>query len=179
VPNLTIEAGAKDSNFTIDLEAPLNQGTEQPDFSNNTYTNVEPHFSANYTFTPNWSAYLQLAKGLAYPIVTEEENVPNDPKDLAATGTTYNPANLKDETTINYQLGTVFKTDTVQRRRRRLPDRHRQRLVSSVTDPNDSTNTLVFQSKGAWLSGVEAEGTYYYGQRPERLCERFPQPRGL
>ena len=28
IPNLTIEAGVKDSNFTIDLEAPVNQGTE-------------------------------------------------------------------------------------------------------------------------------------------------------
>ena len=36
VPNLTIEAGVKDSNFTIDLEAPLNQGTEAPYFTNNT-----------------------------------------------------------------------------------------------------------------------------------------------
>ena len=162
VPNLTIEAGAKDSNFTIDLEAPLNQGTEQPDFSNNTYTSVEPHFSANYLFTPNWSAYLQLAKGLAYPIVTEEENVPSDPKDLAATGTTFNAANLKDETTINYQLGTVYKTE----RFNADADVYLidiDNVLSSVTDPNDSTNTLVFQSKGAWLSGVEAEATYYLG----------------
>jgi iron complex outermembrane receptor protein len=36
-------------------------------------------------------------------------------------------------------------------------------LVSSVVDPNDSTNTLFFQSKGAWMSGVEAEMTYYIG----------------
>ena len=90
--NLTIEAGVKDSNFTIDLEAPLNQGTEAPDFTNNTYTNYEPHFSANYQFTPNWSAYVQLAKGIAYPIVTDEENIPNDAKDLKATGSAYNPA---------------------------------------------------------------------------------------
>jgi iron complex outermembrane receptor protein len=83
LPNLTIEAGVKDSNFTIDLEAPVNQGTEKPDFSNYTYTNVEPHFSANYLITPNWSAYVQWAKGIAYPIVTDEENVPNDPKDLS------------------------------------------------------------------------------------------------
>ena len=55
IPKLTIEAGVKDSNFTIDLEAPVNQGTEQPDFNNYTYTNLEPHFSANYAFTPDWS----------------------------------------------------------------------------------------------------------------------------
>ncbi len=35
--------------------------------------------------------------------------------------------------------------------------------MSSVTDPNDSTNTLYFQSKGAWMSGLEVEGTYYVG----------------
>jgi len=162
VKNLTIEAGVKDSNFTIDLVAPVNQGTEKPDFTNNTYTNVEPHLSANYAFTPNWSAYVQLAKGIAYPIVTDEENVPNDPKDLAATGTSYNPANLKEEQTVNYQAGTVFKTD----RFNADADVYLiniNNLVSSVTDPNDSTNLLFFQSKGAWLSGVEAEGTYYVG----------------
>jgi iron complex outermembrane receptor protein len=162
LPNLTFEAGFKDSNFTIDLEAPLNQGTEQRDFTNNTYTNVEPHFSANYSFTPNWSAYVQLAKGLAYPIVTDEENVPQDQKDLSATGTTYNPANLKEETTVNYQIGTVYKTE----RFNADADVYVidiDNLVSSVTDPNDSTNTLDFQSKGAWLSGIEAEATVYIG----------------
>ena len=158
--NLTIEAGVKDSNFTIDLEAPLNQGTEQPDFSNNTYTKVEPHFSANYALTPTWSAYVQLAKGIAYPIVTDEENVPSDAKD--ANGLTYNPATLKEEQTVNYQLGTVYKTD----RFNADADVYLidiDNLVSSVTDPNDSSNTLFFPSKGAWVSGVEAEGTYYLG----------------
>ena len=162
LPNLTFEAGIKDSNFTIDLEAPLDQGTEQPNFTNNTYTNVEPHFSANYSFAPNWSAYVQLAKGLAYPIVTDEENVPNDAKDLAATGTTYNPGNLKEETTINYQIGTVYKTERFNADAD-LYVIDIDNLVSSVTDPNDSTNTLVFQSRGAWLSGIEAEATCYLG----------------
>jgi iron complex outermembrane recepter protein len=160
IKNLTIEAGVKDSNFTIDLEAPINQGTEQPDFNNYTYTNVEPHFSANYSFTPNWSAYVQLAKGIAYPIVTDEENVPEDAKDT--NGLTYNPSTLKEETTINYQAGTVFKTDKFNAD----ADAYLidiDNLVSSVTDPNDSTNTLFFESKGAWVSGVEAEATYYLG----------------
>jgi len=162
LPGLTIEAGIKDSNFSIDLEAPVNQGTEVPDFTNNNYTNIEPHFSANYQFTSNWSAYFQWAKGIAYPIVTDEENVPNDPKDLAATGSSYNPGNLKEETTVNYQLGTVFKTN----RFNADADVYLiniDNLVSSVTDPNDSTNTLDFQSKGAWMSGIEAEATYYVG----------------
>jgi iron complex outermembrane receptor protein len=162
IKNLTIEAGVKDSNFTIDLEAPVNQGTEQPDFSNSTYTNIEPHLAANFSFTPNWSAYVQLAKGIAYPIVTDEENVPNDAKDLSATGTSYNPSNLKEEQTVNYQLGTVYKTDRFNADADvYLIDINN--LVSSVVDPNDSTNTLFFQSKGAWLSGLEVEGTYYIG----------------
>jgi len=162
IKNLTIEAGVKDSNFTIDLEAPVNQGTEKPDFSNYTYTNVEPHFSANLQLTPDWSAYVQLAKGIAYPIVTDEENVPQDPLDIAKTGSSYNPANLKEETTINYQLGTVYKTN----RFNADADVYLiniDNLVSSVTDPNDPTNTLFFQSKGAWVSGLEAEATFYIG----------------
>jgi iron complex outermembrane receptor protein len=162
IKNLTIEAGVKDSNFTIDLVAPVNQGTEQPDFSNYTYTNIEPHLSANYSFTPNWSAYAQLAKGIAYPIVTDEENVPEDPKDIAKTGSSYNPGNLKEEQTINYQVGTVYKTDRFNADADvYLIDINN--LVSSVTDPNDSTNSLYFQSKGAWMSGIEVEGTYYIG----------------
>ncbi len=162
IKNLTIEAGVKDSNFTIDLEAPVNQGTEAPDFTNNTYTNIEPHLSANYTILPNWTAYAQLAKGIAYPIVTDEENVPNDAKDIAKTGTSYNPANLKEEQTINYQIGTVYKTDRFNADADvYLIDINN--LVSSVTDPNDPTNTLFFQSKGAWLSGIEAEATFYIG----------------
>ncbi|HEY5226983.1 MAG TPA: TonB-dependent receptor, partial [Opitutaceae bacterium] len=162
IKNLTIEGGVKDSNFTIDLEAPVNQGTEKPDFTNNTYTNVEPHLSANYSITPNWSAFVQLAKGIAYPIVTDEENVPNDPLDVAKTGSSYNPGNLKEEETINYQVGTVYKVD----RFNADADVYLidiDNLVSSVTDPNDPTNLLFFQSKGAWLSGIEAEATYYIG----------------
>jgi iron complex outermembrane receptor protein len=162
IPNLTIEAGVKDSNFTIDLEAPVNQGTEQPDFSNYTYTNLEPHFSANYRITQDWSAYLQLAKGIAYPIVTDEENVPEDPKDIAKSGSSYTPGNLKEEQTVNYQLGTVYKMDRLNADADvYLIDINN--LVSSVVDPNDSTNTLYFQSKGAWVSGLEAEATYYVG----------------
>jgi iron complex outermembrane recepter protein len=159
-PNLTIEAGVKFSNYTIDLEAPVNQGPETPDFHNYTYTNIEPSASANYKFTQDWSAYLQVAEGVAYPIVTDEEDIPNDPKD--PSGTSYNPANLKEEYTINYQVGTVFKTD----RFNADADAYVidiDNLVSSVTDPNDSTNTINFQSKGAWMSGVEVEGTYYVG----------------
>jgi iron complex outermembrane receptor protein len=160
--NLTIEAGVKDSNFTIDLEAPVNQGTEQPNYNNYTYTNYEPHLSVNLAITPNWSAYAQLAEGMAYPIVTDEENVPNDPLDIAKTGSAYSPQSLKEEKTMNYQLGTVFKTD----RFNADADVYLidiDQLVSSVTDPNDPTNLLFFQSKGAWMSGVEVEGTYYVG----------------
>jgi iron complex outermembrane receptor protein len=162
IKNLSIEVGVKDSNFTIDLEAPVNQGTEKPDFSNYTYTNLEPHFSANYSITQDWSAYVQVAKGIAYPIVTDEENVPNDPADLAKTGSSYNPGNLKEEQTMNYQLGTVFKTNRFNADADvYLIDINN--LVSSVTDPNDPTNSLYFQSKGAWMSGLEVEGTYYVG----------------
>ena len=62
--NLTLEAGVKDSNYTIDLEAVVNQTDLPPDFNNYTYTNWEPHFSANYAFTSNWSGYVQFAKGV-------------------------------------------------------------------------------------------------------------------
>lgn len=162
IPNLTIEAGVKDSNFTIDLEAPLNQGTEQRDFSNNTYTNLEPHFSINYLLTPNWSVYGEVAQGIAYPIVTDEENVPADAKDTAVGATPYNPGNLKEEQTMNFQVGTVFKTGRFNADfDAYLIDI--KNLVSSVVDPNDSTNNLYFQSKGAWVSGLEAESAYYLG----------------
>ncbi len=47
VPNLTIEAGVKDSNFTIDLDqAPLNpRGTEAPYFTNNAPTPTSSRIS--------------------------------------------------------------------------------------------------------------------------------------
>jgi iron complex outermembrane receptor protein len=162
IPNLTIEAGVKDSNFTMDLEAPLNQGTEQKDFSNNTYTNLEPHLSINYLLTPNWSVYGEVAKGIAYPIVTDEENVPADAKDTSAGVAAYNPGNLKEEQTMNFQVGTVYKTGRFNADfDAYLIDINN--LVSSVVDPNDPTNNLYFQSKGAWVSGLEAEGAYYLG----------------
>ncbi|HEY3754653.1 MAG TPA: TonB-dependent receptor [Opitutaceae bacterium] len=159
LPNLSIEGGVKDSNFTIDLEAPVNQGTLGVDFTNNTYSKVQPYLDATYYFTPYWTAYAQVAEGIAYPIVTDEENVPSDAKDSTRT---YNPGNLKEEETVNFQVGSVYKTA----RFNGDIDVYLiniNNIVSSVVDPNDSTNTLYFQSKGAWLSGVEAEGTYYLG----------------
>ena len=161
-PAVTVEAGVKYSSFTIDLLAPVNQGTEAPDFTNNTYTNWEPHLSVNYAITSSWSAYAQLAKGIAYPIVTDEENVPADPKDVAAGASPYNPANLKEEQTINYQAGTVYKHERLNADADAyLIDINN--IVSSVADPNDSTNLLFFQTKGAWVSGLEAEATFYIG----------------
>lgn len=162
VPNLTIEAGVKDSNYTIDLEAPVNQTDLPPDFNNYTYTKVLPLVSINYLITPVWSVYAQAAEGVAYPIVTDEENIANDSKDVGSGETPYNPAELKEETTNNYQVGTVYKTDKFNADADvYLIDINN--LVSSVTDPSDPNNTIYFGSKGAWVSGLEAEGTYYVG----------------
>ena len=112
----------KDSNFTIDLEAPDNQGTEKPDFSNYTYTNFEPHLSANYSLTPNWSR-MQPPRGDRVPDRDGRGERAERPEGtLAAGGASYSPGNLKEEQTTNYQLGDRSQDGQVQRRRRRVPD---------------------------------------------------------
>jgi iron complex outermembrane receptor protein len=158
LPNLSIDAGVKYSSFTIDLEAPVNQGTATPLFYNATYTKVLPDVSVNYRLASDWSVYAQAAEGYLYPNLSLLETVPNDPKD--ATPTT--PTSVKGEQTWNYQIGTVYKTA----RFNADIDAYYinfSNYLASVTDPNDSANTLYFLAKGAYYSGVEAEGTFYVG----------------
>ena len=160
IPNLTLEAGVKFSNFTIDTEALVNQTKAlAPLFYNATYRQTAPDAEINYRVTQEWSAYAQVAKGMLFPNVTEAEVTPNDPKDILFS---YDPKNLKEQTTTNYQVGTVFKADRLNAD----VDVYWidiNNYVSSVTDPADSTNTLYFNSKGAVYSGLEAEVTYYVG----------------
>jgi hypothetical protein len=162
IKNLTIEAGVKDSNFTIDLEAPVNQGTESR-ISATTPTRTGAPLLRQLPVHAELVGLRAGGEGDCLPDRDRRGERPERSRRiLAATGTTYNPANLKEEQTINYQVGTVFKTDRFNADADvYLIDINN--LVSSVTDPNDSTNTLYFQSKGAWVSGLEVEGTYYVG----------------
>ena len=164
VKNLTIEAGVKDSNFTIDLEAPVNQGTEKPDFTNNTYTNLEPHLSANYTITPNWSAYVQLAKGIAYPIVTDEENVPEDPKDLAATGHKLQPGEPQGGADAELPGRHRLQDGQVQCRCGRLPDRHQQPGVLG-DGPQRLHELALFSVQGRLVERRRGRGDILRGRR--------------
>ena len=43
--------------------------------------------------------------------MTDEENVPARPEGHWRRAKRLQPGNLKEETTINYQVGTVYKTD--------------------------------------------------------------------
>ena len=181
VPNLTIE-GASRTRTSPSISKPRStRAPRRPISATYTYTNIEPHFSANYQFTPNWSAYLQVAKGIAFPIDTDEENVPNDAKRHQGRRCdslqSRKPGRRKRRSTT--RVGTVFKTDRFNAVRGRAYLIDINNLVSSVTDPNDSTNSLYFQSKGAWVSGIEVEGTYYLGGGLEHVCERVHQQGGL
>ena len=159
IPNLTLDAGIKYSSFTIDLEAPVNQTSGQlPLFYNATYSKAVPDFSANYALTSHWSVYGQIAEGFLFPNLSLLETNPNDPKDPTPS----TPTSVKSSYTLNYQVGTVYKTDRFNGDIDAYYINYKN-YISSVTDPNDSNNTLYFLSKGVNYSGVEAEGTFYVG----------------
>jgi iron complex outermembrane receptor protein len=99
--NLTITPGFKYVDFTRDVHATNENvaGAAQkntPIFAHNNYQSPLYFLTANYKITPDWALYGQFATSFLVPELS----------DLYTTGVSVQ--NLKSETTVNYQLGTVY-----------------------------------------------------------------------
>jgi iron complex outermembrane receptor protein len=147
--DLTFDFGMKYENSHRDLEAPVNQTTRTPLWGEFTYSGATPSVSANYRLTPEWSVYAQYAQGWLAPNL-QLFYVSNPAKD-----------NVSPQTTSNYQVGTVYKTDKLNADvdaywidYKNLPIT----IVDGITQ-----NPYYVTASGAYYSGVEAEATYSVG----------------
>lgn len=148
-PALTLNPGVKYVSFTRQIEAPINQTTRTPLYYQQTTPKTLPYLSANYRLAADWSAYAQVAKGFLAPN-NNQFYVPNPALNQA-----------KPQETVNYQIGTVYKTDRFNADFDLYSiDYHNFPLT--ITDP--VTNQPYFSTAdGAKFSGAETQFTYQLG----------------
>jgi iron complex outermembrane receptor protein len=145
IENLTVLPGFKYTSYTRTVDAQLNKSTGLPLDTSITYAAPQPAISANYKFAPNWSAYVQAAKGFqAPPIATFQVNVLS--------------SSLKPEDTTNYQIGTTYKAKawTLSADVYYIDFSN---FLSSQTVPA-TTETTYVNAGGVIYQGVELEGQY-------------------
>jgi iron complex outermembrane receptor protein len=156
VQRLTFTPGVKYMSVSRRIEAPINQTTNLlPAYYTETFSKALPVVLTNYRLSDHWSAYGQLAEGfLTPPLAFFQADHPEDNR-------------VKPQTTTNYQLGTVYKTNRFNAdfagyfiRTHNLP--------VSIVNPNQTgiinqNDKITLVARGAYYSGVEAQGTFYVG----------------
>ncbi len=156
LPDLTLTPGVKYMRVQRVIEAPINQTTNLlPAFFGQVYSKTMPLVTANYRLAPHWSAYAQYATGfLTPPLAFFQEDHPENNV-------------VKPQTTTNYQVGTVYKTNRFNAdvdgyfiRSHNLPVSQINPNQTGIINPND---LVTFTAKGAYYYGVEAQATYYVG----------------
>jgi iron complex outermembrane receptor protein len=146
---LTITPGVKNLSFSRDIDAPINQTTKTPLYYSQTWRKTLGYLTANYLLRDDWSLYASAAQGYLAPNLNEFY-VPNPALNKASP-----------EQTMNYQFGTVYKTDRFN------ADAdvyfiNFKNYAFSTTVPG-TTDAVYYLAKGAYIKGLEGEMTYYLG----------------
>lgn len=156
LPALTLTPGLKYMSVKRQIAAPINQSADLlPAYFTKTYSKAMPLVTANYRLAPSWSAYAQYATGFLTP-------------PLAFFQVDHPEANVvKPQTTTNYQIGSVFKTNRFNAdidgyfiHSHDLPVSQINPNQTGIINPND---LVFFTASGAYYYGVEAQGTFYVG----------------
>jgi iron complex outermembrane receptor protein len=144
---LSITPGLRYMYFDRSVNAQVNVKTEAAQTYDNTFSTLLPSISAHYTFTPNWTAYAQVAAGALAP----NENFFNH--------TTPTTTSLAPEKTWNYQTGTTIQ----------LPDLTLSADAYYIAFTNFDASevvggqTVYTNLGGVKYMGLEAEATYKIG----------------
>jgi iron complex outermembrane receptor protein len=147
IDGLTLTGGVKYAFFKRALFAPVNQGTEVPQGYEHNYTKLLPSFEAQYSFTPNLSAYAQAAEGFLAPNL----------KDYYTTA--INQQSLQPQTTLNFQTGLAYQAQALALGAD-IYDIHFQNYVQSHKVNGLKT---FYNQGGAFYRGIEGEITYALG----------------
>jgi iron complex outermembrane receptor protein len=162
--NLVITPGVKYVHWNHDVDAPVEQGNlcgvdvACPPFNEKgqdftaSYTTRKalPFLTVNYKIDPSWSVYFEYAKGIYVP-------------DISSFETSTTPGNFPTaETTTNYQFGTVFYADnfTFDADLYYIPVSNN---IVSQPCTFDINETCSLNNGSATYKGIEAEGTYAFG----------------
>jgi iron complex outermembrane receptor protein len=146
IAGLTLTPGVKYSFYRMSENALVNSSTKLPNKTSQSWDAVLPSFNANYTILPGWSAYAQVAEGFQAP-----------PLNAFFTAT---PNSVSAETTWNYQIGSVWKSDRLTI----SGDLYYIDFGNYFTSYKDANSNTIYASAGAAsYKGVELEGAYYLG----------------
>ncbi|WP_266182566.1 TonB-dependent receptor [Dyella humicola] len=146
---LSVTPGVKYLQVSRDIEAPINQTTKTPLYYSQTWRKTLGYLTANYLLRDDWSIYATAAQGFLTPNLNEFY-VPNPALN--------NPA---PEQTMNYQFGTVYKTDRFNADAD-LYYINFKNYAFSTTIPG-TTDAVYYLARGAYIKGIEGEMTYFVG----------------
>jgi iron complex outermembrane receptor protein len=147
-PNLTVTPGLKYAHTNLRIDAMVNQtGRTQLNMGKD-FNATLPFLTANYKFTPELAAYAQYAKGMLVPSIGSYQSA-------KATLTQIDP-----QTSTNYQLGMVYKTDTLTFDTDVYYIDFKNKIA---TVPGTSgANAMFYNQGGVEYKGLEAELTYAF-----------------
>jgi len=144
---LTVTPGYKYVSFKRDIDARVNQTTRTPlDFSKR-YTAGLPFLTANYRLTREWATYVQTARGILVPDVSNFY-VANP-----------NLNNVDPQTSTNYQLGVVHKSQLLAFD----ADLYRIDFKNKIASAGTGNDAHFYNQGGVTYKGVEAQATWYVG----------------
>ena len=145
---LTVTPGLKYSSFTRSIDAPVNQGTNVPYSSSQTWAKALPALSAHYRIRQDWTAYAQFAEGFLAP------NLNTFYKANVIPGT------LSPQSTKNFQLGTTWAGSrlTVS------GDIYKIDFTNQITAAPCGIYTCFNNAGGVKYNGIEGESTYFVGE---------------
>nr|WP_199044108.1 TonB-dependent receptor [Dyella sp. ASV24] len=146
---LSITPGVKYFDVSRDIEAPINQTTKTPLNYKQSWDKTLGYLTANYTFNQEWSVYAQAAQGFLTPNLNQFY-VPNPTAN-----------NTHPTQTMNYQFGTVYKTERFNADADVYFINYKN-YQFSTTVPG-TTDPVYYLAKGAYIKGIEGEATYYVG----------------
>jgi len=146
---LSITPGVKYFNVSRDIEAPINQGTKTPLYYKQSWDKTLGYLTANYLLREDWSIYGTVAQGFLTPNLNQFY-VPNPTAN-----------NTSPTQTMNYQFGTVYKTDRFNADADVYFIDYKN-YQFSTTVPG-STDAVYYLARGAHIKGIEGELTYYVG----------------
>jgi iron complex outermembrane receptor protein len=146
IDGLTITGGLKYAFFKRALNAPVNQGTEVAQGYEHNYTKLLPSGEVRYKFTPELSAYGQVAEGFLAPNLNTyyTQNVTTD--------------SLKPQSTDNYQAGMAYQ-DQHLALGADVYLIHFEDFINSTKSPINNQK-IFFNQGGVIYKGVEGEAAY-------------------
>jgi len=150
IEGLTLTGGVKYAFFRRQLDATVQQKTEEPFGYEHNYDKLLPSFEAQYSFTPNLSAYAQAAEGFLAPNLNTYYT-----KALGQYA-------LQPQSTLNFQAGTAYQDEHLA-----LGGDvyliHFQNFINSKKETIGGTPETVFYNQGGVIyRGIEGEATYTF-----------------